>query len=104
MYDSSLFEQFITDIRVIDLGQTVIIDCCPEADLQNYETYELRCLRCEKIELNFDKDMIDCIEEDGCIDLVEFSVKEQKDNKRSVYIHGRVVSLTVICEEVKVMK
>ena len=29
MYDSSLFEQFITDIRVIDLGQTVIIDCCP---------------------------------------------------------------------------
>lgn len=97
-------EQFITDIRVIDLGQTVIIDCCPGTAFHNYKTYELRCLRCEKIKLNFYKDMIDCIEEDGCIDLVEFSVKEQKDNKRSVYIYGCVVSLTVICEEVKVMK
>lgn len=70
MYDSTLVEQFITDIRVIDLGQTVIIDCCPLAPFNNYETYEFRCLRCEEIKLNFCKEMIDCIQEDGCIDLL----------------------------------
>ena len=102
MYDSLLVEQFITDIRVIDLGQTVIIDCCPSGDFENDDSiYQFICLRCEEIKLNFHKNMKSCIYEDGCIDLLEFSVSKQEDNKISVYIYGRVVSLEVLCEEVK---
>ncbi len=103
MYDSTLVEQFISDIRVIDLGQTVIIDCCPLATFNNYETYEFRCLRCEEIKLYFEEIHRDCIE-DGCIDLLEFSVRELDNNKTSVYIYGRVVTLSVLCEEVEIIK
>ncbi len=105
MYDSSLFEQFITDIRVIDLGQTVIIDCCPSGYFENDNSiYQFMCLKCEKVELNFNEQMKDCIYEDGCIDLLEFSISKQKNNKTSIYIYGRVVSLSVLCEEIKIVK
>lgn len=104
MYNSTLVEQFIKDIRVINLGQTVIIDCCPLATFNNYETYEFRCLKYEEIRLNFREDMKNCIHDDGCIDLLEFSVTEQENNKTGVYIYGRVVLLNVLCEEVQILK
>ena len=104
MYDSVLIEQFIKDIIVIDLGQTVIIDCCPSAPFDSNETHEFMCLKCEEIKLNFNEHNKDCIDKDGCIDLLEFSVTKQENNRISVYIYGRVVKLEVICEEVKTIK
>ncbi|VEP16012.1 hypothetical protein H1P_3970007 [Hyella patelloides LEGE 07179] len=105
MYNSTLVEQFITDIKVIDLGQTVIIDCCPTGYCENDDSiYQFICLKCEEVKLNFYEHNKKCIYKDGCIDLLEFSVTQQKDGKISVYIYGRVVALEVICEEVKSMK
>ena len=105
MYDSLLFEQFITDIRVMDLGQTVVIDCCPSGYFENDDSvYQFTCLECEEIKLNFNENMRDCIDEDGCIDLLEFSVSKQNKDKKSVYIYGRVISLSVICKEIKIVK
>lgn len=104
MYNSTLVEQFIKDIRVINLGQMVIIDCCPSVPFDSNETYEFRCLSCEEVKLKFYKDMKSCIDEDGCIDLLEFSLTKQKNGKISVYIYGRVVALEVICKETKIIK
>jgi|GEM_PF-3543505 len=105
MYDSLLFEQFITDIRVIDLGQTVIIDCCPSGQFENDNSiYQFMCLKCEEVKLYFHEQSKSCIDEDGCIDLLEFSVTEQENNKTSVYIYGRVISLSVICKDIKIIK
>ena len=105
MYDSSLFEQFITDIRVIDLGQTVIIDCCPSGHFENNDSiYQFMCLKCEEVKLNFNEQMKDCIYEDGCIDLLEFSVSKHESNKTRVYIYGRVISLDVVCKDIKIIK
>ena len=101
MYSSTLVEQFITDIKVIELGQTVIIDCCPTGNFENDDSiYQFMCLRCEEIKLNFNKNMKNCIYKDGCIDLLEFSVSKQENTKISVYLYGRVVSLEAICEEI----
>ena len=90
MYDSSLFEQFITDIKFTNLGQTVIIYCCPSGSFENNNSvYQFMCLRCEKVQLNLYQTRKDYIHRYGCIDLVEFSVTKQKDDKTSVYIWGR---------------
>ena len=105
MYDSSVFEQFITDIKVIDLGQTVIIDCCPSGYFENDDSiYQFMCLKCEEIQLYFHEQMKGCIYEDGCIDLVEFSVSKQENNKTRVYIYGRVVLLDVLCKDIEIIK
>ena len=105
MYNSTLVEQFIKDVKVIDLGQTVIIDCCPTGDCENDDSiYQFICLKCEEINLNFDERHKSCIYEDGCIELLEFSVTKNKNDKVSIYIYGRVVKLEVICEEVKATK
>lgn len=93
---------FITDIKAIDLGQTVVIDC--QTDYQSDLTYRVICLRCEKIKLNFNKELRSCISDDGSIDLVEFSTGKEANNKKFVYLYGRVVSLELICEEIKLEK
>ena len=93
---------FITDIKVFDLGQTCIIYCtgAPHSEL----TYRVICLRCEKIELNFNKKLRSCIGDDASIDLVEFSIGKEDNKKKFVYLYGRVVSLELVCEKIKLEK
>ena len=104
MYDTALFEQFIKDIRVTDLGQKVVIDCLPSAPFDNDEVYQFVCLKCEKITINCREQVKNYIAEYGCIDLIEFSVSKQENNKIGVYIYGRGVLLDVLCQEIEIIK
>ena len=93
---------FIKDINVKDLGQTVIIDCAGDPELEL--DYRVICHQCEKVEINFQKEMTSCIGDGGCIDVVEFSTREQPNNRKSVYLYSSVGRLELICESIKLEK
>jgi hypothetical protein len=90
---------FITNIQVKNFGQTVIFDCT--GDPEKTKTYRVFCLGCEKLELTFNKDLINCIDDNNVIDVVDFSIIE-KSNKNEVYLYGRVLELELICEDIKI--
>ncbi|MEM7758812.1 MAG: hypothetical protein AAF298_11905 [Cyanobacteria bacterium P01_A01_bin.40] len=93
---------FITDISVKNLGQIVTIECT--GDPQKELDYRVICSGCEKVEINFHKERTNFIHADGSIEVVEFSTREESDNKRFVYLYARVVLLEFICESIKVEK
>jgi hypothetical protein len=93
---------FITDINVRDLGQTVTIKC--SGDPTNNLTYQVICSKCEKVEIKFNGNLASCICDNGIIDVVEFSTGEESNNKKFIYLYARVVSLDLICEDIKLEK
>lgn len=93
---------FITDVKVENLGQIVTIECTGGS--QKELTYRIVCSECEKVEINFHKELTSCISADGSIDVVEFSTGEESDNKKFVYLYARVVLLELICKSIKLEK
>ncbi len=93
---------FIKDINVKDLGQTAIIEFA--VDYEKELNHRVVCRQCEKVEIDFNKEVSDRIDEDGYMPVLEFSIKKQPNDKKSVYVYALPIELELVCKSIQLEK